>query len=121
MRAGTAFWLLVGAILTLSVGLRALDPEPIVRLRLLAFDTLQQLKPRQHSPNVPVRLVMVDDESITRIGQWPWPRRVLADLTTKLKGLGVAVIGFDMVLPDRVATAAVGSSLTLDPTCVRPT
>jgi len=40
MRAGTAFWLLVGAILALSVGLRALDPEPIVRLRLLAFDTL---------------------------------------------------------------------------------
>src|ERR1700759_250709 len=41
------------------------------------FDTYQQLWPAQRSGS-PAVVVEIDDESIRRIGQWPWPRDVLA-------------------------------------------
>ena len=41
------------------------------------------------------------------VGQWPWPRTVLADLVDKLAAGGAAAIGFDIVFPepDRMSPA----------------
>ncbi len=90
-------------LLALIVLVRIADPTPIVRLRLLGFDTFQLLAPRTYDPDLPVRIVDIDDASLERIGQWPWPRSVLADLTRKLAASGAAVIGYDIVMaePDR--------------------
>ena len=56
---------------------------------------------------LPVRIIDIDEESLKRIGQWPWPRTVLAELVDKLVGGGAAAIGFDMVFPepDRMSPA----------------
>jgi adenylate cyclase len=52
-------------------------------------------------------VVDIDEESLKQVGQWPWPRTVLADLVTKLGQNGAAAIGFDMVFPepDRMSPA----------------
>ena len=54
-----------------------------------------------------MRIVDIDEESLKQVGQWPWPRTVLAELVDKLAANGAAAIGFDMVFPepDRMSPA----------------
>ena len=56
---------------------------------------------RPVTKDLPVLIVDVDDESLLSEGRWPWPRNKLADLVTKLFDQGAAVVGFDMVFPER--------------------
>lgn len=95
---------LVMALLALAVALRTVDPAPIARLRLMVFDTFQQLSPRTYDPDLPVRVVHIDEPSLKRFGQWPWPRLALAALTDRLAEYGAAVIAYDFVMvgPDRL-------------------
>ncbi len=83
-----------------ACALRAEDPEPVVRLRYLLFDTYQRLKSRIYDPAIPVRIVDIDDRSIAEIGQWPWPRSTMADLVSRLKEARAGVIAFDAVFPE---------------------
>src|SRR5271156_392292 len=98
------------------VALRAVDPRPIEELRLRTFDLFQVLHPREQTAR-PVVIVDIDEASLKEIGQWPWPRTVVADLVTKLHEAGAAAIGFDIVFaePDRMSPAvAAGSFRGLD-------
>ncbi len=77
-------------------------------LRNLVFDQYQRLEPRQSPPDMPVRIIDIDDESIRKIGQWPWPRSRIATLINRLTELGAASIAFDMVFsePDRTSPSS---------------
>ncbi|MGB6969867.1 MAG: CHASE2 domain-containing protein, partial [Methyloceanibacter sp.] len=101
--------LLVGVVIITALALRVWDPSPIARLRAVVFDTYQQIKPGKFDPNLPVRIVDIDEDSLKKIGQWPWPRTVLAQLVRKLSENGAAAIGFDIVFPepDRLSPANV--------------
>ena len=76
--------LIVGTVILAALALRVWDPTPVARLRSLVFDAYQRLDPRAFDPALPVRIVDIDEESLKRIGQWPWPRTVLAELVDKL-------------------------------------
>jgi adenylate cyclase len=84
----------------------ASDSEALSHFRLNVFDEYLRLKPRIYEP-VPVRIVDIDDESLARYGQWPWPRTLLAKLVNRLTELGVASVGFDILFldPDRTTPA----------------
>src|SRR6478609_3826144 len=69
----------------------------VERVRDVVFDTFQRLDPRAYDPAMPVRIVAIDDASLAKLGQWPWPRDVLARLTRKLAEAGAAVIAYDVV------------------------
>ena len=86
------------------VGLRMFDPPLLEAARLGVFDNYQRLDPRPYEP-APVRIVNIDDASLAKLGQWPWPRTLLARLVERLNGLGAAAIAFDMVFaePDRTS------------------
>ncbi|MGI9386673.1 MAG: CHASE2 domain-containing protein, partial [Methyloligellaceae bacterium] len=88
------------AVLLSALALRIVDPSPVARLRLLAFDSYQQIAPRPYDPRLPVRIVDIDEESLKRIGQWPWPRDQLAKIVRKLQTLGAAAIGFDLIFAE---------------------
>lgn len=78
---------------------------PLVEhLQYLVFDTYQQKFPRPYE-DMGVRIIDIDDASLAAVGQWPWPRNVMAQLVSRLSEAGVAVIGFDMVFaePDRTS------------------
>ena len=83
-------------------------PDPVVGLRDLVFDTYQRLIPR-NSTDRPVLVIDIGDESLARIGQWPWPRTILAEMVTRLKDAGTAVVAFDVLFaePDRASPARV--------------
>ena len=91
------------ALLVLFAGLRILDPAPVEELRVRTFDTFQRIDPREKIAR-PVTIVDIDDKSMEKLGQWPWPRTRIADLITELTRLGAVVIAFDAVFsePDRL-------------------
>jgi adenylate cyclase len=90
-------------VLAAMLALRIADPPIVQQARLLVFDSYQQIEPREFDPGLPVKIIDIDDESLAHLGQWPWPRTLLAEMVKRLAGAGVAVIGFDMVFaePDR--------------------
>jgi adenylate cyclase len=84
-------------LLALVLAVRAWDPVPLQQARALVFDTYQRISPRVYEPGLPVRIVDIDDASLARIGQWPWPRTILAELVERLAAAGAAVVAFDIV------------------------
>jgi adenylate cyclase len=52
----------------------------------------------------PVTIVDIDDKSLAKLGQWPWPRTRIADMIQNLTQSGAVAIGFDVVFsePDRL-------------------
>ena len=86
-------------IVTALALVRLWDPLPLTRMRQVAFDVLNFILPAAEvSPQVTV--VDIDEDSLSRVGQWPWPRQALADLTTRLDLHDPRVIGFDIVFPE---------------------
>ena len=92
--------------LALLIGLAALriaDPAPVEEIRVRTFDTFQRIDPRVKTAR-PVTIVDIDEASLAKLGQFPWPRTRIADLITGLTKLGAVVIAFDIVFsePDRL-------------------
>src|ERR1700735_5361044 len=95
--------LLCLALLVGVAALRIADPAPIEELRVRTFDAFQRIDPRVKTAR-PVTIVDIDENSLTKYGQWPWPRTRIADLVTNLTRLGAVVIAFDIMFaePDRL-------------------
>ena len=70
-------------------------------LQNYSFDTFQRILPREVYPGDPVVIIDIDDRSLAEIGQWPWSRNQLANLTNQ--AYAAAALGFDVVFaePDR--------------------
>lgn len=107
-------WLLPTAALLAALALQLSAPIPVQALRHAAFDQFQRWHPRPYTP-APVRIVDIDEESLARLGQWPWSRTRLAELVEQLQAGGAAGIAFDVVFaePDRTAPAALAAAWQL--------
>ena len=103
-RFGNFFRSAVLAMIPVAVGLTlasALHESDLVnRLHNLVFDQYQRWQPRLWTPDLPVRVADIDDTSLDKIGQWPWPRQRLAELTDKLAAAGAAAIVFDALFSE---------------------
>jgi adenylate cyclase len=110
-RFGYARLLCVGLLIGLAA-LRVADPAAIEEFRVRTFDTFQVIDPRVKTAK-PVRIVNIDERSLAKFGQWPWPRTLVADLVTNLTRLGAAAIAFDIMFaePDRLNPAAAAETL----------
>ena len=56
--------------------------------------------------NVPV-IVDIDEQSLERYGQWPWPRYKIAELIGKISGAGPLAVGLDILFPEADRTSPV--------------
>jgi len=85
-----------------------ISAPPLPQLRNLVFDAYQRAHPRAYR-DAGVRIVDIDDESIRRLGQWPWPRSDVARIVQTLTEAGAAAIVFDIVFsePDRTSPARI--------------
>lgn len=68
-------------------------------LRLELFDVYQRLKPRELQ-SLPVAIIDIDEVSIAKYGQWPWPRTLTAKLVEQVASLSPLAIAFDFVMPE---------------------
>ncbi|MFY2822954.1 CHASE2 domain-containing protein [Ruegeria sp. MALMAid1280] len=98
-----AFQLVGLGLILFGCFIRVLDPYPVRMTRLIYFDLLQRISPREYNPDLPVRVVDIDEQSLANWGQWPWPRTLLAQMVRNLGEYGAASIAFDMLFiePDR--------------------
>jgi adenylate cyclase len=63
---------------------------------------------RVRGPEATTGLVVVvdlDEKSLKRMGQWPWPRDVVAQLVRNIQAAGATVIGFDIVFAEEDRTS----------------
>ena len=88
------------------------ESSPFKGARLELFDKYQSVFPRQRL-SAPVTIVDIDEASLKRFGQWPWPRDRMADLITRLSAMGPAAIGLDIYMPehDQTSPGALASRL----------
>ena len=100
---GIVYWLPLALLLLTSLA-RLVIPDFLDRLSLFAFDGFERAVPRP-AQDLPVRVVAIDDKSLQAVGQWPWPRSVIAELVDKLNAAGAAVITLDILFsePDRTS------------------
>src|SRR5580698_618001 len=100
------------ALLVGFAALRIADPAPVEELRLRVFDSFQRIAPRVKTTR-PVTIVDIDEKSLAKYGQWPWPRSRVADMIINLTSLGAAAIAFDVLFgePDRLNPDAMADTM----------
>ena len=91
------------SMLAVFVALKFSNPYPVEFLKLKVFDYYQQLKPRPipDPKDKPVMIIDIDETSLTKIGQWPWPRTKIAELVKKTRDYGASLIAFDIVFAEK--------------------
>ncbi|MBT3556865.1 MAG: adenylate/guanylate cyclase domain-containing protein [Rhodospirillales bacterium] len=116
LRRAFSFDRLIGLVmLTAFVLTYWADPFPVEFARNKTFDFFEKIQPRPiPAPGTsPVIIIDLDEDSLNEIGQWPWPRNIVADMVRNLFVMGVSVVGFNMVFaePDRMNPADIADSL----------
>ena len=94
----------IGAAVLLG-SLRISDPKPVEIMRLKYFDQLQKKYPRSTDGQTYSVIVDIDEKSLREVGQWPWPRTVLAELFKKSKESGMLVLGLDVLFAEKDRTS----------------
>ena len=96
-------------LVTLLLALRALDA-----IELPLRDAAMRLLPRR--PAAASVIVAIDEESLKRIGAWPWPRATIADLIDRVAAAGARGVIVDVLDPEpRDGDARLAASLRRTP------
>ncbi|MBE9515513.1 MAG: CHASE2 domain-containing protein [Proteobacteria bacterium] len=96
----TQNWMLAGIIAVVFAVANLGDFGILQRLETIAYDAGVKLTFRTPGATKKISIVAIDDDSIERIGRWPWPRHVLADMVEKLGRAKAKVIGMQIFLTE---------------------
>jgi adenylate cyclase len=91
-------------VLSLAIFIKISDISLVEQLQLKVFDTFQIKHPRQYTEQ-PIKIIDIDDESLEKLGQWPWPRSILAEIIDRLNNNGAAAIAMDIVFAEEDRTS----------------
>jgi len=80
-------------------------PNLLKRLEYLEYDTLLKKFPNNNASKKLV-IVDLDEKSLSRYGQWPWPRYRVAQLLDKITAMKPEVISLDIVFAEPDKTSA---------------
>lgn len=90
----------IGVAATLLFSLLLLRPPATFSLiEAKLYDLRFQLRGPITPPDSVV-IATIDEQSLARLGRWPWPRTVLAQLVERLEQAEAAVIAFDAIFPE---------------------
>jgi len=110
-RRGDRHGLILLAILLIPV---LWEDMPVIgATRLTWLDRYQELSPRVRR-SAPAVVVAIDEASLARFGQWPWPRNLVARLFDGIAAARPAAIGVDLLFPepDRLSPEWLASSIS---------
>lgn len=91
--------LIGAAVLALLVVLTWTGAPWTGRQQAAWFDAHQALRPRDPGPSAVV-VVAIDQPSLAELGQWPWPRTLLARLVDLVGSARPAAIGIAILMPE---------------------
>jgi len=83
--------------LTILVAIRFFDPSFVESVRLRYFD---QLITGQDKVDVPVHIVNIDEDTLDKYGQWPFPRRQYAEIIADLYSREAGLVVFNVLMPE---------------------
>jgi len=84
--------------LVLVVGIRIADPTFVESVRLRYFDTLIT---NQTAVDVPVHTVNIDEATLDKLGQFPFPRDMYADIIKELYKRDAGLVVFNVLMPEK--------------------
>ena len=90
-------WLAI-ATLALLLLVRIADPSFIESVRLRYFD---QLITSQQAKDVPVYTVNIDEATLDKLGQFPFPRDMYADIIKELYKREAGLVVFNVLMPEK--------------------
>lgn len=96
---------IAGVIAALCTWAYLEKPRYLERLELSAFD-LRLLARGEQEISHQVSIIAVDEESLVRMGRWPWDRSVTAQLARKLEEMQPKAVGYDIVFSEHQANPA---------------
>ncbi|XDZ66745.1 CHASE2 domain-containing protein [Alphaproteobacteria bacterium LSUCC0684] len=72
------------------------------RTQNASHDLLNRLYPFEGNDEIAQKLVLIDidETSISELGQWPWPRAVMAEMLDRIDRAGPLVIGIDILMTE---------------------
>jgi adenylate cyclase len=80
------------------VGIRIADPSFVESVRLRYFDTLVTSQPAK---DVPVYTVNIDEATLDKLGQFPFPRDMYADIIKDLYKRDAGLVVFNVLMPEK--------------------
>ena len=90
-------WLAI-ATLALLLLVRIADPAFVEKVRLSYFD---QLVTSQPAKDVPVYTVNIDEATLDKLGQFPFPRDMYADIIKDLYKRDAGLVVFNVLMPEK--------------------
>lgn len=88
------------------------NPAPLEYLNCQCYDFFLKKYHNTERSDVPV-IVDIDEESLERCGQWPWPRYKIASMLKVIQGSRPLAIGLDILFsePDRTSPRMLKTSI----------
>src|SRR5688572_5309851 len=65
----------------------------------LAANSLSRFRPAPKKIDS-IAIVEIDEESVTTLGRWPWPRKFVGELLDEVVAKGAKVIGINVIYSD---------------------
>ncbi|MFH1139307.1 MAG: serine/threonine-protein kinase [Pseudomonadota bacterium] len=99
IKKNPALWLAV--VLTLVfVVLAVFKVGFLESLELTSYDLRMRLRAAGPETKTDIAVVDIDDDSIAKLGRWPWPRAMIARMIDKLRSQGAGVIGLMVIFSE---------------------
>lgn len=93
--------LVFGTLLTLCLATIFLFPPGVIE-HLTCNSTDLIVKTSKAFPSeLGIVIVEIDESSLAKYGQWPWPRNLVARLLKTIQEAGAASIGIDIIFPEK--------------------
>jgi len=88
------------ALITLMIvlGVRIADPSFVESVRLRYFDTLVTSQPAK---DIPVSVVNIDEATLDKLGQFPFPRDYYANIIKDLYQHDAGLVVFNVLMPEK--------------------
>ncbi|MGD8301490.1 MAG: serine/threonine-protein kinase [Desulfobacterales bacterium] len=77
--------------------------KPLRLLEYTAYDLMSTL--RRSKEGIPVIVVRIDDLSLNKVGDWPWPRSYIAQIVNTLSKSGAHTLGISILYCNRELNA----------------
>ncbi len=91
-------------IAAVVAGLYIWQPPLLQQIDRKIYDAFLHARAGGEPSAIPV-IIDIDEQSLKVLGQWPWPRYLLARLLMQLKAGGVAAVGLDILLAESDRTS----------------
>ncbi len=99
IKKNPAMWLAL--LITLIFLLLARFPIDFLEsLELKTYDLRMRLRASGETRQSNIAVVEIDNDSITKLGRWPWPRSLVAQMITKLKKQNASLIGLNVIFSE---------------------